>query len=41
MNKNGIQYTDEEIKLIRSVLYNWAEVSHRITKNKKRNNDEL
>jgi len=34
-NKNGVQYTDAEIELIRNVLYKLAEVAIKKTKNKK------
>jgi hypothetical protein len=29
LNKNGVQYTDEEIELIRNVLYKLAEACHK------------
>lgn len=35
LNKNGVHYTDEEVKLIRNVLYKFAEVHF---KNKNRKN---
>jgi len=28
LNKNGVKYTDEEILMIRNVLYKFAEVFH-------------
>jgi hypothetical protein len=32
LNKNGIQYKDEEIELIRNVLYKLAELCHKNNK---------
>jgi hypothetical protein len=29
LNKNGVSYTDEEVKLIREVLYKFAEVYYK------------
>ncbi|MFV8324497.1 hypothetical protein [Flavobacterium sp. ZS1P14] len=40
LNKNGVQYTDEEIELIRNVLYKLAEVYHS-NKNKKYDNRRI
>lgn len=35
LNKNGVQFTDEEIELIRNVLYKLAEVCYTyVSKNK-------
>lgn len=35
LNKNGISYTDDEIIMIRTVLYKFAEVAHNINRLKK------
>lgn len=35
LNKKGIKYSDEEIELIRNVLYKLAEVCHKIINDKK------
>lgn len=35
LNKNGISYTDEEVLMIRNVLYKFAEVAHRIIEKEK------
>lgn len=29
LNKNGVQFTDNEIEIIRNVLYKMAEVCHK------------
>lgn len=35
LNKQGVQFTDDEIEMIRNVLYKLAEVCHKhINKNK-------
>jgi hypothetical protein len=36
LNKNGISYTDEEILMIRNVLYKFAEVAQNIIEKEKR-----
>lgn len=36
LNKNGISYNDDEVLLIRTVLYKYAEVAHNIVERKKR-----
>lgn len=36
LNKNGISYTNEEVIMIRNVLYKFAEVAHRIIEKEKR-----
>jgi hypothetical protein len=41
LNKNGVQFSDEEVELIRNVLYKLAEVCHKKIndeKNEKENN---
>jgi len=34
LNKNGVYFNDEEIKLIRNVLYKLADVCHKTINNK-------
>ena len=34
LNKNGVYYNDEEIELIRNVLYKLAETCHKTINNK-------
>jgi len=34
LNKNGVHFNDEEIELIRNVLYELAEVCHKTINNK-------
>lgn len=36
LNKNAVQYTDEEIEIIRNVLQMLAEISKKITIEKKK-----
>lgn len=38
LNRKGISYTDEEIIMIRNVLYKLAEVVHELQKNHLSNN---
>lgn len=38
LNKNGVQYTDEEIELLRNVLYKLAEACLKKITNKKTEN---
>lgn len=34
LNKNGVQYTDDDIEMIRNVLYKLAELCHKNITNK-------
>ncbi len=34
LNRNGVQYSDEEIEIIRNVLYKLAEACHKQINNK-------
>jgi hypothetical protein len=40
LNKNGVQFTDAEVELIRNVLYKLAEVCHKKITQKKQYKNE-